>query len=94
MSNIRRVSVETRDNGTVGHVAAFFDSTAIHLIMWFPSFRGGESGTLYVKFRADSSDSYVYNNVPCDVMNELMNTKSVGKKFSEIVKGKYEYTKH
>lgn len=94
MSNIRRVSVKTRENGSLDHVAAFFDSTALYLVMWFPSFRGGESGTLYVRFRADNNDSYTYNNVPCDVMNELMNAESVGRKFSEIVKGKYEYIKH
>ena len=92
MSNIRRVTVKAKDNGEVSHVAAFFDSTAIHLIMWFPSLRD-DSGRLYVSFSVGGDNAYIYDNVSYNVMNELMNAESVGRKFSEIVRGQYEYTK-
>lgn len=86
MDKVSMVRVYVGKDGTLNGMYAFVNSKALMSVAWFAS------GRLHITFRGNGNLTYVYNDVPADVWNELVNANSVGKKYNEIVKDKFTYT--
>ena len=76
-------SVSGLNTMTFAHV----DSSAIRMLCWSNGLR--EAGYLGVVFT--SGKTHHYSNVPVSVFHELLASESVGSKFNEIVRNKYEF---
>ena len=66
---------------------AMVESSTIEFIYWSNIVE--KVGSLVVKFW--SGKEYRYKNVEASTFSELITADSVGKKFNEIIRGKYEY---
>ena len=66
---------------------AMVESSTIESIYWTNIV--GKTGSLVIKFW--SGKEYLYKNVEAFTFSELISADSVGKKFNEIIRGKYEY---
>jgi hypothetical protein len=66
---------------------AHVDSSAIRMLCWSNGLRG--VGYLGVVFT--SGKTYHYSDVPVSVFHELLASESIGSKFNDIVRNKYEF---
>ena len=86
MDKVSTVRVYVKDDGTLDGMFAMVNSKALISVAWFTS------GRLHITFRGNGNLIYVYNDVPAEVWNELVNANSIGKKYNEIVKDKFTYS--
>ena len=66
---------------------ATVESSTIEFVYW--SNIVSNDGAMVIKFR--SGKEYRYKNVDASTFSTLISADSVGKKFNEIIRGKYEY---
>lgn len=83
MSKVGTIKISVREDGTLRNVYASVNSKVLFSVCWFPS------GHLYATFRSDKMPMYSYEGVSAEIWNELVNAESIGKKFNELVKGKF-----
>ena len=86
MNKVSTVKVYIGEDGTLQGMYAYVSSKAIFSVTWFTS------GRLHITFRNKGYTTYVYNEVPAEVWNELVNADSIGGKYNEIVRDKFTYT--
>ena len=85
MKNIKYLSSES--NGSEVHMFATVESSTLQSVYW--SNISNIKGSLRVVFT--NGKRYRYDDVSSSTFMELITAESIGKKFNEIIKGKYEY---
>jgi hypothetical protein len=85
MKNITYLS--SKNNGSEVLIYATVESSTLHSVYW--SNISNVNGAIRVTFM--NGKRYRYDNVSSDTFMELITAESIGKKFNEVIKGKYEY---
>ena len=85
MKNIKYLSSE--NNGSEVFMFARVESSTLQSVYW--SNIANIKGSLRVTFT--SGKRYRYDDVSSATFMELITAESIGKKFNEIIKGKYDY---
>jgi len=77
----------SNNHGSEVAMSAMVESSTVLFVYW--SNIANKDGAMVITFKNGSR--YRYENVESDTFAKLISAESVGKKFNEIIKGKYEY---
>ena len=77
----------SNNHGSEIAMSAMVDSSTILFVYW--SNISNKDGAMVITFK--NGRRYRYENVESDTFAKLISADSVGKKFNEIVRGKYDY---
>ena len=85
MKNITYLS--SKNNGSEVLIYATVESSTLHSVYW--SNISNVNGAIRVLFT--NGKRYRYDSVASNVFTQLIMADSIGKKFNELVRGKYDY---
>jgi hypothetical protein len=81
------VSLSSENNGSEVNMYAMVESSTVRFVYW--SNISNIKGSLTVTFT--SGKRYRYDSVASNVFTQLIMADSIGKKFNELVRGKYDF---
>jgi hypothetical protein len=85
MDKVKALSSENNGNEVFMH--AMVESSTVRFVYW--SNISNIKGTLTVTFV--NGKRYRYDSVGAHIFTQLITADSIGKKFNELVRGKYDY---